>query len=175
MNQFSGNGLRLLKEWEGFRSTMYRDSAGLPTIGVGHLLSRSEITSGKILIKSQPIRYQNGLTDPQILELLAQDVKPAALCVNMFVAVKLTQNQFDALVSFVFNVGKGAFQGSTLLKLLNQGNYGAVPDQLRRWVRAGGEVIHGLEIRRANEIELWGQSDVVSPFAAGQDARQGTA
>jgi|SRR5882724_7045125 len=182
MNQFSENGLRLLKEWEGSRSAMYRDSAGLPTIGVGHLLTRSELTSGKILIKGQPTKYSLGLSDRAILDLLAQDVHPVELCVKIFMGVSLNQNQFDALVSFVFNVGKGAFQGSTLLKLLNQGNYAAVPEQLRRWTRAGGQVIHGLEVRRENEIKLWNQPvdqalsvGDVSPSAVEQDARRGTA
>jgi len=158
MNEFSENGLRLLKQWEGSRSVMYRDAAGLPTIGVGHLLTRSEMTSGKIVIKNQPVRYATGLSEQQIIDLLAQDVRPAALCVQTYVLVPLNQNQFDALVSFVFNVGQGAFRGSTLLKLLNQRQYAAVPDQLRRWTRAGGQVIHGLQFRRENEIKLWNQS-----------------
>lgn len=153
--QMSENGLELLKQWEGFKSKMYKDSAGLPTIGVGHLLTKSELTSGKITINNVSVEYANGLTDQQILDLLSQDVDPAAAAVTARVKVTLSQNQFDALVSFTFNVGIGAFSGSTLLKVLNQGQYNQVPDQLLRWNKAGGKVVPGLTNRRQNEIKLW--------------------
>jgi len=153
--QMSENGLELLKQWEGFKSKLYKDSAGLPTIGVGHLLTKSELTSGKITINNVAVDYANGLTDQQILDLLSQDVDPAAAAVTARVKVTLSQNQFDALVSFTFNVGIGAFSGSTLLKVLNQGQYNQVPDQLLRWNKAGGKVVPGLTNRRQNEIKLW--------------------
>lgn len=153
----SGNGLELLKQWEGSRSKVYRDSAGLLTIGVGHLLIRSELSSGKIVINGVPVKYADGLTDQQILELLAQDVFPAQRSADDAVKVPLNQNQFDALVSFAFNVGVRAFESSSLLRLLNQRNYAVVPEQLRRWTRAGGTVVHGLQVRRENEIKLWNQ------------------
>ena len=86
----------------------------------------------------------------------AQDVKPAEQAVGGGVKVALSQNQFDALVSFAFNVGNGAFLGSTLLKVLNQGQYDQVPTQLLRWTRSGGQVVQGLVNRRQNEIKLWG-------------------
>jgi len=95
------------------------------------------------------------LTDQQVLDLLSQDVNPAAAAVTTRVTVTLSQNQFDALVSFTFNVGIGAFSGSTLLKVLNQGQYNQVPDQLLRWNKAGGKVVPGLTNRRQNEIKLW--------------------
>src|SRR5689334_1242726 len=116
----SPHGLELLEQWEGFKLTLYNDSAGLPTIGVGHLLTKSELTSGKIIIKGVPVKYANGLTTQQVTDLLGQDVQPAAAAVNGGVKVALNQNQFDALCSFTFNVGVGAFNGSTLLKVLNQ-------------------------------------------------------
>jgi lysozyme len=153
--QMSENGLELLKQWEGFKSKLYKDSAGLPTIGVGHLLTKSELTSGKITINNVAVDYANGLTDQQILDLLSQDVDPAAAAVTARVKVTLSQNQFDALVSFTFNVGIGAFSGSTLLKVLNQSQYNQVPDQLLRWNKAGGKVVPGLTNRRQNEIKLW--------------------
>jgi lysozyme len=153
--QMSPHGLELLEQWEGFKTTVYKDSAGLPTIGVGHLLTKSELSSGKITINGVPVSYENGLTEQQVTDLLAQDVQPAAAAVNNNVKVPLDQNQFDALVSFTFNVGVGAFTGSTLLKLLNQGQYDQVPDQLLRWTRAGGQVVQGLVNRRNNEIKLW--------------------
>lgn len=153
--QMNEHGLDLLKQWEGFELNVYKDSAGLPTIGVGHLLTRSELSSGKIVINGQPVSYANGLTDQQVLDLLSQDVKPAEQTVNTGVKVPLNQNQFDALVSFAFNAGGAAFAGSTLLKLLNQQQYVEVPKQLLRWVRSGGQVVQGLVNRRSNEIKLW--------------------
>ena len=153
--QMSQHGLSLLEQWEGFKLQVYRDSAGLPTIGVGHLLTRSELTSGKIIINGVPVKYANGLTQQQVNDLLAQDVRPTEQAVNDCVKVALNQNQFDALASFTFNVGIAAFRGSTLLRLLNQGQYNQVPTQLLRWTRAGGQVVPGLLNRRQNEIKLW--------------------
>jgi lysozyme len=153
--QMSTHGLELLEQWEGFKANVYKDSAGLPTIGVGHLLTKSELSSGKIVINGLPVQYSNGLTDQQVLNLLSQDVKPAEKAVNNGVKVTLNQNQFDALVSFTFNVGVGAFTSSTLLKVLNQQQYTEIPTQLLRWTRAGGQVVPGLVNRRQNEINLW--------------------
>lgn len=153
--QMSENGLELLQQWEGFKLQVYKDSAGLPTIGVGHLITKSELSSGKIVINGVPVEYAAGLTNQQALDLLAQDVKPAEQSVNNGVKVPLNQNQFDALVSFTFNVGAGAFQSSTLLKVLNDQQYDEVPAQLLRWTRAGGQVVQGLVNRRQNEINLW--------------------
>lgn len=153
--QMSENGLGLLESWEGFELKVYKDSAGLPTIGVGHLLTKSELSSGKTVINGIPVQYADGLTNQQTLDLLSQDVKPAEQAVNSGVKVALNQNQFDALVSFTFNVGVGAFTGSTLLKVLNQQQYTNVPNQLLRWVRSGGQVVQGLVNRRQNEIKLW--------------------
>jgi len=161
--KMSENGLELLKEWEGFKLRMYKDSAGLPTIGVGHLITKSEQASGQITIEGVAVAYANGLTDQQVLDLLSQDVKPAEQAVTNGVKVALNQNQFDALVSFTFNVGNGAFNGSTLLKVLNQGNYSQVPDQLRRWNKAGGQVVQGLVNRRQNEINLWNATIQIGP------------
>lgn len=153
--QMSENGLELLKQWEGFELKVYKDSAGLLTIGVGHLLTKSELSSGKIAINGVTVKYADGLTEQQALDLLSQDVQPAENTVNTNVKVPLTQNQFDALVSFTFNVGGGAFKGSTLLKVLNQKQYTEVPNQLLRWTRAAGQVVQGLVNRRQNEIKLW--------------------
>ncbi len=153
--QTSENGLELLKQWEGFKLKVYKDSAGLATIGVGHLITKPELSSGKIVINGVAVQYAGGLTEQQVLDLLGQDVKPAEQSVNNGVKVPLNQNQFDALVSFTFNVGGGAFTGSTLLKVLNQNQYTEVPNQLLRWTKAGGKVVQGLLNRRQNEIKLW--------------------
>ena len=106
-----------------------------------------------------PVEYSNGLTGDQVTDLLSQDVTPAENAVNNGVKVPLNQNQFDALVSFTFNVGVGAFTSSTLLKVLNQGQYDQVPTQLLRWTRAAGQVVQGLVNRRQNEIDLWNTVD----------------
>lgn len=153
--QMSQHGIALLTQWEGCELEVYNDSAGLPTIGVGHLLTKSELMSGKITIGGVLVKYANGLTQEQAEALLAQDLGPTEAAVNGGVKVSLSQNQFDALTSFTFNVGAPAFKGSTLLKLLNQGQYAQVPEQLMRWTRAGGRVVQGLVNRRRNEIKLW--------------------
>lgn len=151
----SARGLDFLKIEEGCVLHVYKDQAGLPSIGIGHLLTKSERASGKIVIKGESVKYADGITQQQALDLLAQDVAPAEEAVRFGVKVILSQNQFDALVSFTFNVGTGAFSGSTLLKQLNQGNYTDVPAQLVRWTRAGGKVCDTLVNRRAREARLW--------------------
>lgn len=153
--QMSENGQRKVADWEGFKPRAYRDAAGKLTIGVGHLLTRSELSAGKIWIQGEAVRYAAGLTDRQVLDLLGQDLEEAENAVNECVEVELKQNQFDALVSFCFNVGGTAFKNSTLLRRLNQGGYEEVPAQLRRWVHCRGVVVPGLVSRRKNEIDLW--------------------
>ena len=153
--QVGQRGKDLFKEWEGLVTHEYLDSGGAPTIGIGHLLTRSERTSGKIVIRGQALDYRNGLTEQQCWDLLDQDLEGAEKTVNVTVTVPLNQNQFDALVSFTFNVGDGAFRGSTLLKLLNQRQYDQVPAQLKRWNMDNGHVVQGLINRRKKEITLW--------------------
>lgn len=94
------------------------------------------------------------------LDLLAEDVKDAEDAINDLVTVPLTQNEFDALVCFVFNIGRGALRHSTTLKVINSGNKRQVPEWLRKWVYVtieGGAKLRsdGLENRREKEIELW--------------------
>ena len=153
--EISEHGKEKIKEWEGSRARPYRDAGGKLTIGVGHLLTPSELASGNIVIRGQAVPYTAGLSDPQILDLLGQDLAGAVQAVNAGVEVGLNQNQFDTLVSFCFNVGNSAFKNSTLLKLLNQGAFSEVPAQLRRWVRCNGEVVQALVSRREQELELW--------------------
>ena len=153
-------GKALLKEWEGLRTEVYADSGSEPTIGIGHRLTRAERTSGKILLTGQAIKYSGGLTQAQCWTLLHQDLEPVERLVNTAVMRPLTQNQFEALCAFAFNIGNGAFAGSTLLKLLNRGDYSAVPVQLTRWIYDNGQVVEGLTNRRAKEIALWNTPDV---------------
>lgn len=153
MSRVTQEGVKFIKQEEGLRNKMYHDQAGLPTIGVGHLLTKDELSSGKILCLA--VNWQFGLSDDQCEELLRRDLFDAEETVEKCVTVPLTPQQFDALVSFVFNVGVGAFKNSTLLKQLNNKQYASVPTQLRRWVYGGGRRLAVLAARREREIALW--------------------
>lgn len=154
-SSMSDEGIERLIENEGKRNRMYRDSGGAPTIGVGHLLTRSELRSGKIHIAGETVRWAAGLSDLQVTALLRQDIAKFEKAVRQNVGVPLNQHQFDALVSFAFNVGSQAFRKSTLLRRLNAGDYAAVPSQLKRWVYDNGKKVRGLVNRRNDEIAQW--------------------
>jgi len=147
----SPSGLAAIERREGVKLEMYRDSAGLPTIGCGHLLTRDELRSGKILGED----WRDGITQTACEQLLRADLNAAIKTVNDLVAVELLQHQFDALVSFVFNIGSGAFQQSTLLRQLNEGQISAVPGQLRRWIYSAGHRDAILVNRSEDEIVQW--------------------
>ena len=153
----SQNLKNLLEQWEGIKQQLYIDSGGEATIGIGHLLTRSEKTSGKISIAGQDVKYESWLSVAECRELLDQDLNVPERTVNSLVFTELNQNQFDALVSFTFNVGDSAFKNSTLLKLLNAGSYDKVPEQLRRWNKCNGMIVQGLVNRREKEIALWNE------------------
>jgi len=151
----SQRGIMLLKTVEGCSRFVYEDQGGYPTIGIGHLLTRTENMTGKIYIDGEPVYYHQGLTDQQCIALLKQDLAVPVEAINDAVIVDLNQNQFDALVCFVFNIGCGNFRRSTLLRVLNSGNYDQVPAQMRLWAYVGGNVSKGLQKRREAEIKLW--------------------
>lgn len=138
----------------------YLDQAEKLTLGVGHLLTQTELASGQIYLDGKFTDWKNGLTREQVMALLAQDLRATETVVNAHVRVPLEQYQFDALCAFCFNVGAGAFVNSTLLKRLNEGRYEAVPEQMRKWVyvtKGGQKVVSkGLKNRRDAEIKLWG-------------------
>lgn len=155
--KMSDVGIDVLIELEGSIDHLYYDVAGYATIGVGHLLTKSEISSGKIILSNGYVidfRYGN-LTQEDITLLLKDDVVMYENAVNKYVKVNITQEHFDSLTSFTFNVGIGAFKRSTLLKVLNRKEYSKVPAQLARWKRAGGKVVKGLVYRRGVEISMW--------------------
>jgi lysozyme len=158
--RISQNLKSLLAAWEGVFKRVYLDSAGLATIGIGHLLTRSELTSGKIISSDETIHYQNGIIEQQCWDILEDDMRDAEETIDKSVKVPLTQNQFDSLVSFAFNIGDHAFWMSTLLKLLNAGLYEQVPGQMRRWNKVNGRIVQGLVNRREKEIELWNGEEV---------------
>lgn len=154
--QLSPAGLNLIKRLEGCSTVAYQDVVGLWTIGVGHLLTRSELMSGKILLGGTYVKWGNGLTPTQCDELLTQDTGWAVNAIQRLITSSLKQNQFDALVSFVFNVGENAFRDSTLRKRVDE-NKGddAVCEQFMRWTKAGGKDILGLKNRRVFECKMW--------------------
>ncbi|MFC4728142.1 glycoside hydrolase family protein [Coralloluteibacterium thermophilus] len=152
----SDAGIDLIKGFEGLRLTSYQDSAGVWTIGYGH--TGPEVGPGQTI------------TQAQAEALLRQDVGWAENAVRNNVQVPLGQGQFDALVSFTFNVGAGAFGGSTLLQKLNAGDYAGAQNEFGRWIHAGGQVLPGLVNRRAAEAELFGNQapgDVGTPPPGG--------
>ena len=138
----SESGLVFISEHEGFSATVYNDVAGNPTIGYGHLITPAD---GNL----------TSVTNDEALTLLHNDCAHAVSCVNECVEVDLNQNQFDSLTDFVFNCGGHAFQNSTLLKLLNNGEYDKASEQFLVWDKAGGKVVQGLENRRIAEQKLF--------------------
>jgi lysozyme len=128
------DGLELIKAYEGYRAMPYHDPVGVLTVGYGTTFPLSE-DEASWLCESRADAFQ-----AQIKALVTPDLLP---------------QQWDALTSFAYNVGIGAFGRSTLLVKLNAGELDAVPDELRRWVHAGGRVLPGLVRRREAEILLW--------------------
>lgn len=137
----SKDGLELIKKHEALRLEAYLDPVGIPTIGYGH--TGSDVSLGQVI------------TEDQADALLRKDVKVAENAISGWVTVALTQAQFDALCSFIFNVGVRAFKGSTLLRLLNEGDYKSAAYQFTRWNKAKGKVLAGLTRRRAEERTLF--------------------
>ena len=138
---YSGDGLSLTEQFEGCSLTAYQDQVGVWTIGYGH--TGPDVSPGLTI------------TQDQAQAMLAHDVGRAAACVNNLVAVELTQNEFDALVDFVFNLGAGAFTSSTLLRDLNAGDFAGAAAQFEVWDHAGGAVVAGLLRRRQAEAALF--------------------
>lgn len=138
----SDRGLDLIKQFEGFRDTAYLCPAGVWTIGYGH-------TDG--------VAEGDTISEEQASALLAQEVaaKYEPIVARNTEELELTQGQFDALVSFVYNVGAYNFETSHLLTHLKAGDIDAAAAQFERWNRAGGKVLDGLTARRAAERELF--------------------
>lgn len=155
MRQASEDGEKFLCDWEGLRLKAYYDSAGYCTIGWGHALSKDELFSGKLWIDGRPVKWGAGISKSQALLLLSQDLDEVESILSLDrVSQALTQSAFDAVCSFAFNVGTGAYRQSTLRKKILAG----APDagaQFDRWVYAGGTVIPGLVRRRKAERELF--------------------
>lgn len=140
MKRIAAPGLTIIKIFEALRLRAYLCPAGIPTIGWGH---------------TRGVKMGDTCTYLQAEQWLREDCRDAERAVNARVKVPLTQNQFDALVSFVFNVGGGAFASSTMLRKLNAGDYVGAAEQFPRWNKSGGKVLRGLTLRREREQNLF--------------------
>lgn len=137
--QISEKGLELIKQYEGFSATIYLCPAGKLTIGYGHVIASGDKFSGRAITKEKA----------EIL--LKQDVSTVEKTLADLIISQLLQNQFDALVSFVYNVGSKAFEKSTLLRLLNKNKLDLAAEEFSRWIFAGGVAQKGLIRRRSAE------------------------
>lgn len=138
--KISEQGSQLIKHFEGFRNKAYQDIVGVWTIGYG---CTHGVKAGMTIIQEQGEA------------MLMRELDQFERAVDRLVIVDLNQNQFDALVSFAYNLGVGILQTSTLLKRLNAGDYAAVPAQMLRWNKAGGKEVSGLTRRREAEGVLF--------------------
>ena len=136
----SQEGLELIKKFEGCKLKSYKCPAGVWTIGYGHT---EDIKEGDIV------------SPEEANKLLRADVFKFEEYVDDNVMVELTQNQFDALVAWTFNLGVGNLRNSTMLKKLNNADYTSVPFEMKRWNKAGGKTLDGLVRRRQAESLLF--------------------
>ena len=134
-------GVTLIKQFEGVRLEPYKDVGGKLTIGYGHLI--------------RPGEYFSVLSEQEAEILLRQDLLVAEAIVKKNVKVRLTPHQYSALVSLVFNIGQGHFENSTLLEVLNAGDYAQAAEQFMRWVHVDGTRVKGLVNRRIAEKQMF--------------------
>ena len=137
---YSPAGFKLTEQFEGLSLQAYKDIAGVWTNGYGN-------THG--VVQGTTITLEQAISD------LASNIEGSEFVVNKVVAVPLTQNQFDALVDFVFNLGSGNFQSSTLLRKLNAGDYAGAAVEFPKWNHSNGVVVDGLTRRRLAEQSLF--------------------
>ena len=142
--QISEEGKNLIKKFEGCELEAYKWAAGVWTIGYGHI---------KTAVEGMKIDQATAN------ELFDEEMGEYETYVNTAVTVPLSQNQFDALVSWVFNLGNGNLNASTMLKVINSGDHAGVPAQIKRWNKAGGKVLEGLIRRREAEALLYEGKD----------------
>lgn len=141
----SPNGIAFITKYEGVKLNIYLDSVGKPTVGVGHLLTDDDKSTGKFL---------NGITEQQAEDLLHSDLAHVISTINAL-NISLTQNEFDALSSLIFNIGVGNFASSTIKRCLLAGDFQAAADALLMWSKAGGQTVEGLLTRRNDERTLF--------------------
>ncbi len=135
-------GLNLIKKFEGFSDKEYICPAGKQTIGYGHVILPNE-------------NFQQPMTRAEGELLLKKDLISREKSLNILVKVPINQNQFDALISLIYNIGVANFKQSTLLNFLNNKLFDKIPEQFRRWKYINKVVSKGLLARREEEIKLW--------------------
>lgn len=140
----SATGIELIKKYEGCVLTTYKCPSGVLTIGYGHT---KNVKQGMTITKAQAEEY------------LKSDLVVYETAVNNYVKVPISQNQFDALVSFSFNCGTGALKTSTLLEKLNAKDYNGAAKEFLRWNKSRGKVLNGLVKRRTEEMTLFLKND----------------
>lgn len=140
----SATCISMIKQFEGFRSKPYKCSAGIPTIGYG---STFYLNGERVTMKDSPISKEFAE------DLLLATVNSFSGQINHLLTIELPQHQYDALVSFAYNVGVSAFSKSTMLKLVNAGKDAS--GEFQKWVKAGGKVVKGLEKRRECEKKCY--------------------
>ena len=144
MQLLNQNGRCLIGHNEGFRLESYLDGANVWTIGWGTTqINGRPVTEGMKITREQAVEYFN------------TDVAKFETTIRKNVTVPITNNQFAALVSFVFNIGASAFKKSTLLKKLNTGDYDGAANEFGRWIYASGKILAGLVSRREQERDLF--------------------
>lgn len=151
----------IIKSTEGLSLELYNDATGNATIGYGHLVHEGRINRALV-----PPEFLGGITEERAEQLLREDIARFEAVVKEMVTVPLSQNQYDAIVGFAFNVGPEALRTSTLLHELNHGNYDAVPGELMKWVHGDGEVLGGLVKKRQHEVARWNSSGYAVPAPA---------
>lgn len=142
MRHVTEDGLRLIRRFEGFSAVPYLCPAGYLTVGYGHVVKN-------------PNAFRQPITEDEATEILVLDVAKAEKAVLRLITVPLSDGQFDALVSFTFNLGSGALQRSTLRRKVNREDHAEVPAEFLRWVWAGGKKLKGLIRRREAEAALY--------------------
>lgn len=143
--KLSENGYNTIKLFEGVKNKAYKDSVGIWTVGIGF-----------ITVDGVKVNESTTLTNDQIKEQFFKQIVTYENAVNNNVTSELTQNQFDALVSFTFNLGGGALKSSTLLKKVNLNPADpSIKNEFLKWNKAGGKVIQGLTNRRIAEAKLY--------------------
>lgn len=143
--QTSEKGIALIKQFEGCKLTAYQDSVGVWTIGYGW----TQPVDGKAIRSGMTIKQETAE------RLLKTGLVSYESDVSRLVKVDLTQGQFDALVSFTYNLGARSLSTSTLLRKLNAGDYAGAANEFLRWNKAGGKVLNGLIRRREAERALF--------------------
>jgi GH24 family phage-related lysozyme (muramidase) len=149
------DAFKFMSAWEPLYLIPKIDSDGFVAVGLNHFVQGDELETGKLVIDGISVDWRKGITKQQAINLLVQDLRKNDEKIVKLVKVKLNQNQLLALHSFVYNIGFGAFESSTLLKRINESRFGEVSAAFMKWVLPGSPMEPTLRRRRQAEIDLW--------------------